>query len=130
MLASEKSNAVTGWVVTGTGPLVMLLSAIAIMSVTAYLYVLGALHFNDYRLQHSSALLRDGTNLLGMLGAVGGVIIYFSMWFYWAQIDRSRRNTKRFWFFVLLLGLWYGSCLYYFLIYRPQVNAAQKELNT
>lgn len=130
MLGRENSDTVASWLVRGAGPMVMLLSVVAILSLTAYLYALGALHFDDNRLQHSSRLLIDITNTLGMIGAVGGVLIYFSMWFYWARVDRSRRSTKRFWFFVLLLAIWYGSCLYYFLVYRPQVAATQSEMNT
>jgi uncharacterized membrane protein len=126
MFGQGNDEALANWLVMGTGRSVLLLSATAILTLSAYLYILGALHFDDNRLQHSSALLRDTTNFLGVIGAVGGAIIYFSMWFYWAHFDRSRRNMKRIWFFVLLLGIWFGSCFYYFLVYRPQVAAVAK----
>jgi hypothetical protein len=39
------------------------------------------------------------------------------MWSYWLRVDRSTRKLKRLWFFVLLVGFWYGSILYFLLKY-------------
>jgi uncharacterized BrkB/YihY/UPF0761 family membrane protein len=59
--------------------------------------------------------------LLGIFGPVGLIFLWLGMWRYWVRLDNSRRWVKRIWFFVLLVGFWWGSCLYYFLAYLPQV---------
>lgn len=59
--------------------------------------------------------------LLLTLGPIAALFLYFGMWRYWACIDSSRSWTKRIWFFILLLGIWWGSCLYCLVVYLPQV---------
>ena len=59
-----------------------------------------------------------------MAGTLALFFLWLGMWRYWARLDCSTRMTKRLWFGVLLFGFWYGSCLYYFLLYRPQVRRA------
>jgi hypothetical protein len=115
------------WLVTGTGPTAMLVSAIAILAITVYLYGLMAMHIDAQRFRLASPYFQNATDIFGMVGAAGGVLLYYSMWFYWAWIDESKTSSKRVWFFLLLLGLWYGSCVYYFFVYRPQVNARRRE---
>jgi len=61
-----------------------------------------------------------GNLLSGVLGVAGGLSIPFlwvGMWSYWLRVDRSTRKLKRLWFFVLLVGFWYGSILYFLLKY-------------
>jgi hypothetical protein len=111
------------WLVSGGGPVTMLFSVVAILGITVYLYGFKAAHVDLQGLMAASPPFRNVTDILGAIGAAGAVLIYFSMWFYWARIDESSGWKKRFWFLVLLLGLWYGSCLYYFAVYRPQVTA-------
>ena len=60
----------------------------------------------------------------GILGVVGPLAVFFlwiGMWRYWAVVDDSKVYGKRLWFLILLLGFWYGSCLYCYLVYLPQV---------
>jgi len=116
------------WLLRGSGPVAMLVSTIAILAITVYLYSLAAMHIDAQRFRLTPAYFQDATNFFGMIGAAGGCLLYFSMWFYWERLDESKTSTKRSWFVVLLLGLWYGSCLYYFFVYRPQVNAFRKDL--
>jgi hypothetical protein len=54
----------------------------------------------------------------------GIVFLWLGMWRYWARLDNSGRWAKRFWFVVMLAGFWYGSCLYCWFIYLPQVIRA------
>lgn len=60
----------------------------------------------------------------GILGVVGPIALFFlwlGMWRYWVRIDNASRWVKRLWFLVLLIGFWWGSCLYFFIVYLPQV---------
>lgn len=115
------------WLVWGGGPVAMLISAIVTLGVTVFLCGLTAMHIDDRSLRSMPAYFQDATNLFGVIGAAGIVTLYYSMWFYWREIDESKRRKKRLWFFVLLLGLWYDSCLYYYFVYRLQVIALRKQ---
>jgi hypothetical protein len=53
-------------------------------------------------------------------GAPGALFIWSGMLVFWMRLDRSDRWTKRGCFLVLLIGFWYGACLYYFFVYLPQ----------
>lgn len=70
----------------------------------------------------SSGVLR---NVYGGVAGIGGTIsifyVWIGMWKYWARLDESGRWSKRFWFAVMLIGFWYGSCLYCWCAYLPQV---------
>jgi hypothetical protein len=59
--------------------------------------------------------------LLGVFGPIGLLFLWFGMWRYWVRIDNSEAGAKRLWFFVLLIGFWWGSALYCFFVYLPQV---------
>jgi hypothetical protein len=59
--------------------------------------------------------------VLGTLGPFATFLLWFGMWRYWIRIDNSKGYVKRFWFVVLLFGLWWGSCLYCYCVYLPQV---------
>ena len=56
-----------------------------------------------------------------MAGTVGGFFLWFGMRRYWMRFDDSRLFAKRIWFPVVLIGAWWGSCLYYYCVYLPQV---------
>jgi len=63
--------------------------------------------------------------IVGMVAPISIAFLWLGMWRYWVRLDNSGVLAKRIWFVILLFGLCYGSCLYYFFIYRPQV--ARKE---
>jgi membrane protease YdiL (CAAX protease family) len=60
-------------------------------------------------------------DVLGVVGSLGLFFLWFGMWRYWVKLDTSRRWPKRIWFFVLLVGFWWGSCVYCCFVYLPQV---------
>jgi len=60
--------------------------------------------------------------ILGIVGPVAIFVLWLGMWAYWVRLDDSSHWAKRAWFLVLLLGFWYGSVLYYFFAYLPQVT--------
>jgi len=59
--------------------------------------------------------------IVGIGGTISLFFLWFGMWRYWVRLDGSGVLVKRLWFGVLLFGLWWGSCLYYFFVYRPQI---------
>jgi hypothetical protein len=59
-------------------------------------------------------------DVAGIIEAVGVLSLWLGMWRYWSRVDDSKRRIKRLWFFVLLIGFWWGSALYYFFQYLPQ----------
>lgn len=59
--------------------------------------------------------------LLGILGPISLFFLWIGMWQYWVRVDRSGTWKKRAWFLVLLIGFWWGSCLYCIFAYLPQV---------
>lgn len=59
--------------------------------------------------------------ILGVAGSIGSLFLWLGMWRYWFRLDDSGAWNKRFWFIVLLVGFWWGSCLYFFFAYFPRV---------
>jgi uncharacterized membrane protein len=68
-----------------------------------------------------SSWQEQAISVFAVIGAVSALSLYWCMWVYWTRIDTSRRSTKRVWFAILLVGLFWGSALYYFAVYLPQV---------
>jgi hypothetical protein len=71
---------------------------------------------------------RTSWTLLGMAGTFALFLLWLGMWRYWVQLDDSKAYAKRLWFVVLLFGFWYGSCIYYYFVYLPQVIRRRREL--
>jgi hypothetical protein len=64
---------------------------------------------------------------LGIEGIMGPISIFFvwiGMWRYWIRLDNSSKLAKQVSFFILLFGMFYGSVIYYFSVYRSQVMTA------
>ena len=64
--------------------------------------------------------------VIGMLAAYGSVLIWLGMWSYWARFDCANRRIKGVWLLVLLFGFFFGSVLYFFFVYIPQVTQQMK----
>lgn len=58
---------------------------------------------------------------VGVVGPIAAFFVWFGMWRHWARLDTSSAGWKRFWFVVLIFGLWWGGCVYYYFVYRPAV---------
>jgi len=66
---------------------------------------------------------------LGMFGIVAAITVnflYWGMWRYWYKFDESDKWIKRAAFALMLLGFFWGSAVYYFTFYIPQVQRKQK----
>lgn len=60
-------------------------------------------------------------DVVAAIGTVSLLSLWLAMLRYWARLDSSKAYAKRLWFVILVFGFGYGSCIYYFLVYRPQV---------
>jgi hypothetical protein len=65
--------------------------------------------------------MRIPWGIFGMVGPIALFFLWIGMWRYWVRVDDSKAYAKRLWFLILLLGFWYGSCLYCYFVYLPQV---------
>jgi hypothetical protein len=72
-------------------------------------------------LARMSLWMRIVLTIFYMLATCALLFLWFGMWTYWVQLDDSKKYSKRLWFLVLLLGFWYGSCVYCYFVYLPQV---------
>ena len=66
-------------------------------------------------------LFRICWTLLGTLGTFALFFLWLGMWWYWVRLDESKKYLKRFWFLILLFGFWFGSCIYCYFVYLPQM---------
>ena len=69
-------------------------------------------------------------NLLGCWGgltAVAAIALIDGTRKYWRELDDSASSRKRFWYWILMLGVNFGSCAYYFLVYRPRLREMAKD---
>lgn len=58
--------------------------------------------------------------VLGALTAVTGIFLMYGTRRYWRELDDFEMSRKRTWFWVMRLGVNFGSCAYYFFVYRPK----------
>lgn len=47
------------------------------------------------------------------------VFLWFCMWWHWLVIGRYHSSARKIWFAILLCSFWWGSAIYYFLVYLP-----------
>jgi hypothetical protein len=107
------------WLITRQAAKLFFLSTLLVLALTPVF--LGKIDTNTM-----SFWARLPWGILGILGPIALFFLWFGMWRYWVRIDRSGRWAKRMWFVVLLLGFWWGSCLYCFFAYLPQVSRRAK----
>lgn len=107
------------WIVTATAARLFFVASILAITITPV--ILGYVEPNP---------ASKATNLIwGILGAIspfGVFFIWTGMWRYWARVDSSPKWIRRFWFVILLCGLWCGSVLYYLFVYLPQFFRRQQ----
>jgi hypothetical protein len=75
---------------------------------------------------HVAPWIRTSLTALGFLVPIGVLFLFIGMWWYWVRLDKSRAWQKKVWFVILLFGFWWGSFLYYFIVYLPQVLRTKK----
>jgi hypothetical protein len=68
-----------------------------------------------------SLWMRISLTMFYMLATCALLFLWLGMWTYWVRLDESKTYSKRLWFLILLFGFWYGSCVYCYFVYLPQV---------
>jgi hypothetical protein len=75
--------------------------------------------FDAYRLDHRETVI---LSICGASAAFGAFSLWAGMWIFWITCDDAPKKLRALWFFVLLIGLFYGAVLYYLLAYLPLVR--------
>ena len=101
------------WLVTRQASVLFFLSTLCVVIYT--------FAFSRLDLTMMSFWNRLPWGILVLLGPIAIVFLWLGMWRYWVRIDGSSVWVKRLWFLALLFGMWYGACLYYLVVYLPQV---------
>ena len=102
------------WLITRQAAKLFVVSTLLVLAMTP-------IFLGNVDTQRTSFWGRLPWGILGVLGPIALFFLWFGMWRYWVRIDRSGLWAKRMWFVVLLVGFWWGSCLYCFFVYLPQV---------
>jgi hypothetical protein len=89
---------------------------------SAFVVALTVIWFSHLDIASMRFLFRLPLTLVAMLGVLSGFFVWFGMWRYWARLDYSTKWAKRLSFAVLLLGVWWGACVYCLAVYVPQVT--------
>jgi hypothetical protein len=97
------------WLVSKSASNMFAAAAILIVLVTALL---------AFNMAQDTGLLSEiFWAIAGVLSGLGAFFIWSGMWRFWSRLDQSSRFARRIWFFMLLIGLWYGAVLYFVLVY-------------
>jgi prepilin signal peptidase PulO-like enzyme (type II secretory pathway) len=107
------------WLVSRWGQRAFVWSSVLTLALTATLVSLNVMDTNTNELPFG---LRLPLGLLGMAGALACVSIWLGMWRYWIRFDNSPLWAKRIWFLVLIAGVMWGGCLYFYFVYMPQMR--------
>jgi hypothetical protein len=62
------------------------------------------------------------SGILGLIVALGVNFLFFGMWRYWYRFDDSPKAIKFASFALMLGGFFWGSTIYYFIFYLPQIR--------
>jgi magnesium-transporting ATPase (P-type) len=55
----------------------------------------------------------------GSISLVLLIFLWFGMWWHWLVIGRYHASARNIWFAILVCALWWGSAIYYLLVYLP-----------
>jgi hypothetical protein len=102
------------WIVSRQAARLFLVSVPFILALTPFLF--GWVNFT-----RMTIWMQIAGGVVGVTGPIASFFLWLGMWRYWMRLDRSKALRKRMWFVILLIGFEYGSVLYYFCVYRPQV---------
>jgi uncharacterized BrkB/YihY/UPF0761 family membrane protein len=103
------------WLVSRLSMKLFFLSALLVIAMTPVF--MGVVDTNKM-----TFLQRLPWGILGVVGPLGLFFLWLGMWRYWVRLDDSKRWMKRVSFAVLLIGFWWGSVLYFFLVYLPRMT--------
>jgi len=97
--------------------------AVASLIITAITVV----SFPDTPIQDIGVISRTLWGIFGALAAVSIFFLWGGMWRYWIDCDPTSRMSRRVWFAILIVGLWYGAILYYVCVFLPTTRKKDRE---
>jgi len=62
--------------------------------------------------------------VIGTYTGLGAIFLWGVMWVYWIAVERGSLGARLGWFLMLLFGLYYGSLVYSFVVWR---NALERK---
>jgi hypothetical protein len=62
--------------------------------------------------------------IVGVISFSAALSIYASMWVYLFAGDKAPLGNRIWWGTIIFFAAWYGSCLYFLIVYRRQFSAA------
>jgi hypothetical protein len=102
------------WVATRQAAMLFLGSSLMVLATTPiYLGKMGSVPF--------AAWEEDIWLIVGILGTLCIFFLWGGMLQYWRRVDLSSKWAKRLSLVILIAGLWWGACLYCYVVYVPQV---------
>lgn len=107
------------WLTSRRTNKLFLLSALCVLGVTIE-------YFLKIDTSKMSFWQRLPFGLTGIVEPFGLIFIWLGMWRYWVRLDDSSVWLKRGSFLLLLIGFWWGSVIYYFSVYLPQMARLRK----
>jgi hypothetical protein len=115
-----------GWIISRAARRVYFVCALAAFSLfgvfIASLAALGAAGVPSLEAFPTAAL---AVRFLLWPGIVGTALLSIAMWYFWFGFDNSGWLRKAIWFVPLYLFLAVGPAIYYFLVYRRNVEVAK-----
>jgi hypothetical protein len=88
------------------------------------LFVLSPWYQEIQEVPRARIVLQVLGGVLGVFGALASLIIWFGMAAFCLREDPSPVSTKIVWFVLFFVTAWFGSAVYFFRVYRKQVQAA------
>jgi hypothetical protein len=107
------------WLVSSKANLFFLVGSVLNMGAIAIVILLFA---SGMRNLTSSKILEISLGCLGATAAISAIALMHGMRSFLRRIDNSSRASKVMWLWILVVGLNVGASIYYFSVYRRQVN--------
>ncbi len=108
------------WLVTRQAAKLFFASAI-------YLLALTPVFLCSTDMAHWPSSMKLAWNVAGGIGAIAVFFLWIGMLRYLIRIDQSNKWIRRLSLVILVLGFWYGACLYCFALYIPQVLRRERQ---
>ena len=77
---------------------------------------------SSVELAQQSVTIRLALAVMGMAGAIAGLLLIPTMLWYWAKLDSSTRVVKVLWLLLFFFAFGFGFSLYAWLVYRKQAQ--------
>lgn len=113
------------WFLSNSSSKLFYYSSLIVVFVGIFLLFMSTPWFNHIdSLPRGDVTLRILGGILGLLGSLAGIIIWFGMAIFCIYNDRSSLGAKILWFILFFCTASFGSVAYFFKVYKKQVSPA------